>query len=153
MGLLKSMSTSKINVESLKGTANNLMKKATGSVKSASKLLAFKPGSFCQCLSLPRKILSYMWAQNIWLPTSHYEKVFTIQYLPYRVKFNWWFVVPTTVFLYWLIVLKRKYFVNESKALNKRKYYTLEPSYYNFFKRRSFAKNLRKEHERSTFIV
>ena len=49
-----------------------------------------------------------MYAQKVWLPTSHYEKIFSPQYLPYRVKYNWWLIVPTTVVCYWLIVLKVK---------------------------------------------
>ena len=102
-----------------------------------------------------------MRAQAVWLPTSHYEKIFSPQYLPYRVKYNWWLVVPTTVFLYWFIVVKvwshlncqRKYFVDESKVPEKRKYYSLEPSYYNAISRRLFTRNLNKQHANATYIV
>lgn len=105
-----------------------------------------------------------MWAQNVWLPTSNYEKVFTPQYLPGRVKFNWWLIVPTTVIFYWYIVLKafftlyyyekqNKYYVNESADLNKRKYYTIEPAYYNFMMRFFMGRKLRKEHEKATYIL
>ncbi len=49
---------------------------------------------------------SYARAQNLWLPTTHYDKIYSAQYLPYRVKYVWWLVIPTTVVFYWMIVLK-----------------------------------------------